>query len=471
MHRNETHKMNTLLESFHTVLNTDQIVYGEALKNRYHHIWRMDEPLNVKAMLLPHTTEQVASIMKICYAQEQPVIVFGGLTNLVGSTETNGDEIVISMERMDAIENPDLQSRTITVEAGAILENVQNAVAEKGLLFPLNYGAKGSAQIGGAIATNAGGLQVIRFGMTRNLVLGLEVVLSDGTVLSSLKKVIKDNSGYDLKQLFIGSEGTLGIVTKAVLKLVEAPKSRKSAFVGINDYDKVVEFMRYVDKGLAGTLSSYELIWKETFITLTKDPSIDRSPLPYDYNYYVLIEGLGSNQTEDQNRMEQLLEEALNNELILDGALAYTASELSWFWNIRENVDALVAVCDYDQHFDISLPIHAIGETIAIISEQLKTVEGVTHVFPFGHVGDGNIHFIIGKTNQSDSLRMAINTIVYQPIKGLNGSVSAEHGIGLHKKVYLPLCRTDAELYLMKQLKITLDPKNLLNPGKILDFD
>lgn len=462
--------MDALLKSFEIHLEKDQIIYGDALDSRYHHIWSMDEPLKVKAMLLPNSTEQVASIMKICNANNQPVIVFGGLTNLVGSTEAQGNEIVISMERMNSIEQPDIKSRTITVEAGAILENVQNVVAENGLLFPLNYGAKGSAQIGGAISTNAGGLQVIRFGMTRNLVLGLEVVLSDGTVLSSLKKVIKDNSGYDLKQLFIGSEGTLGIVTKAVLKLVEAPKSRVSAFVGINDYNKVVEFMRFIDQGLAGTLSSYELIWKESFMTLTQDPSIDRSPLPYDYEYYVLIEGLGSNQKDDQNRMEQLLEHALEEGLILDGALAYTANELKWFWNIRENVDALVAVCDFDQHFDISLPIHAIGDTIASITEKLNAIEGVTHVFPFGHVGDGNIHFMIGKTDESDTLRLAINNAVYQPIEGLNGSVSAEHGIGLHKKAYLSLCRSNAEIDLMRQLKKTLDPKNLLNPGKILDL-
>jgi len=461
--------MNAFLESFQSILSNDQILYGDALKSRYHHIWHMGQSLEAVAMLLPISTEQVSDIMKICHANNQPVIVFGGLTNLVGSTETKGNEVIISMERINSIETPDLLSRTITAGAGAILENVQHTVAESGLLFPLNYGAKGSAQIGGAISTNAGGLQVIRFGMTRNLVLGLEVVLADGTILSSLKKVIKDNSGYDLKHLFIGSEGTLGIVTKAVLKLVEAPKSRISAFVGVNDYKKVVEFMRFVDQGLAGTLSSYELIWKASFITLTKDPSIDRAPLPYDYNYYVLIEGLGSDQEQDQTRMEHLLENALENELILDASLAYTSAELKWFWNIRENVDALVTVCRYDQHFDISLPIHAIGDTIAIISEQLKALEGVTHVFPFGHVGDGNIHFIIGKIDESDSLRRAINNIVYQPIKELKGSVSAEHGIGLHKKDYLALCRTDEELFLMQQLKKTIDPKNLLNPGKILD--
>ncbi len=460
--------MKLISELFTSILKQDQILTNDDLSTRYHHIWSMDVPLNAMAMLLPESTNEVSEIMKICHTNNLPVIVFGGLTNLVGSTETNGNEIIISMERLNAIEKPDVQSRTITVEAGAILENIQNTALGSDLLFPLNYGAKGSAHIGGAISTNAGGLQVIRYGMTRNLILGLEVVLANGTIISSLKKIIKDNSAYDLKQLFIGSEGTLGIVTKAVLKLVELPKSRVSAFVGINDYSDVVTLMRHMDQGLAGTLSSYELIWKNTFITLTKDQSVERSPLPYDYDYYVLLEGLGSDYEQDKNRLENLLEDALNQAIIEDAVIATTDSDLKWFWHIRENVDALVAVCDYDQHFDISLPIEAIGNNISRITKKLSELDGVTHIFPFGHVGDGNIHFIIGKQNNSDALRKAINDIVYQPLLGLGGSVSAEHGIGLHKKEYLKLCRTPEEIQLMVQLKKALDPKNLLNPGKVL---
>ena len=457
--------------AFLDILSPNQVLTGDDLLDRYHHIWAMDQPLNAKVLLLPENTEQVSEILKICNQKHLPVIVFGGLTNLVGSTETNGDEVVISMERMDNISEPDLKSRTITVEAGAILEHIQNKVSDANLLFPLNYGAKGSAQIGGAISTNAGGLQVLRYGMTRNLVLGLEVVLADGIILSSLKKIIKDNSAYDLKQLFIGSEGTLGVVTKAVLKLVEAPKSRVSAFVGINNFDDVVKFMRHMDQGLAGTLSSYELIWKDTFITLTQDPSVERSPLPYDYNYYVLLEGLGSDIKKDKDRLEKLVEDALVDGFIEDATFAYTPKELRWFWHIRENVDALVTVMTYDQHFDISLPINRIGDTIASISSKLKAIEGVTHIFPFGHVGDGNIHFIIGKENDSDALRLAIDHVIYEPLLELGGSVSAEHGIGLHKKKYLQLCRSGEEIALMKQIKKTLDPNNILNRGKVLDID
>jgi FAD/FMN-containing dehydrogenases len=219
-------------------IGAEKVLTGESVKERYFHVWQMDESLNAKAVLLPKTTQEVSDILKICHAHKQSVVVHGGLTNLVGSTETEGNEIVISTEKMNAIEEVDEQSRTMTVQAGVILEAVQNAAKEKELLFPLNFGAKGSAQMGGVISTNAGGLRVFRYGMTRNLVLGLEAVLADGTIISSIKKIIKDNSAYDLKQLFIGSEGTLGIITKAVLKLVEAPKSRNSAFVGFNDYEK-----------------------------------------------------------------------------------------------------------------------------------------------------------------------------------------------------------------------------------------
>ena len=189
-----------------------------------------------------------------------------------------------------------------------ILQNVQNAARENDLLFPLNFGAKGSAQIGGIISTNAGGLRVFRFGMTRNLILGLEVVLVNGTIVSSMKKIIKDNSAYDVKQLFIGSEGTLGVITKAVLKLIEAPKSRTSAFVGLNDYDHVIGFLKYMDRGMAGTLSAYELLLKPTFIAMTSPPASVKAPMCYDYKYYVLLEGLGNHQENDQIQLQELLE-------------------------------------------------------------------------------------------------------------------------------------------------------------------
>lgn len=459
----------TLIEKFKRLLG-ERVLTGSELSERYVHIWKMAEGLRAKAMLLPKSTEEVSAIMKICSEYNQPVIVFGGLTNLVGSTETNGDEVIISTEKLNVIEEVDVSSRAITVQSGVVLEEIQNAARKHDLLFPLNFGAKGSAQIGGVISTNAGGLRVFRFGMTRALVLGLEVVLADGTILSSMKKIIKDNSAYDLKQLFVGSEGTLGIVTKAVMKLVELPKSRTSAFVGVNKFENVVKFLKHMDKGMAGTLSGFELIWGVTYKKMTTFPSSMKPPIPHGFKYYVLVEGLGNDKDRDLEILESHLETALENEIVQDAAIAYNESELHWFWNIREDVHVLSSSCVNDQHFDISLPIPNIGDAIDSIYNKLLTIKGVREAYPFGHIADGNIHFIVDRLEDRPELVNEINDVVYGPINKLGGSVSAEHGIGLHKKRYLNLCRTNAEIQVMKSIKKSLDPKLLLNPGKVLDL-
>ena len=461
--------MPTLIKLILDKLNPQQVLLGESLKERYYHIWKMEQPLNVVAVILPKSTEEVSHILKICNQFKQSVVVHGGLTNLVGGTEVKNTDLVISLEKMNQIEEIDLKSRTITVQAGCILESVQILAKENEMLFPLNFGAKGSAQIGGIISSNAGGLRVFRFGMTRNLVIGLEAVMADGTIISSLKKIIKDNSGYDLKQLFIGSEGTLGIVTRAVLKIVEAPQSRTSAMLATNDYEKVIQLLKFMDRSLAGNLSGFELIWGESYKTMTEAPAQSKPPLPHGHRYYILIETLGNNYQQDLAILQDLLEEALANELIDDAVLAQSDSDLNWFWTIREDVHVLASQCTFDHHFDISLPIPSIGKTIDDIVIKLKELPEVERVFPFGHVADGNIHFIIGKKNDSQSLRKQIDQIVYEPIKALGGSVSAEHGIGVHKKAYLSLCRNQEEINLMKLLKKSLDPNSILNVGKIID--
>lgn len=460
--------MNTHITSLFTdVLTASQIVYGDGLSTRYHHIWHMDQSLNALCALLPSTTQEVSAILKICFKNDLPVVVHGGLTNLVGSTETNGNEVVISTERLNIIEEIDTASRTMTVQAGVILEHVHEAAAAANLLFPLNFGARGSAQLGGVIATNAGGLRVLKYGMTRQLVLGLEAVLMDGTVVSSMKKIIKDNSAYDVKQLFIGSEGTLGVITRAILKLEEAPSSRNAAYVGFNDYDKVVAFLKYIDGNLAGKLSGFELIWKNSYEQMTSVNDAVRPPLPYNYNYYVLVECMGSDHLQDQATFQALLENALENEIILDAVMAQSLSDVAWFFRIREDVNNLVDFMKYDQHFDISLPVPLIGSYIATRYKSLAQIKGVEQIYAFGHVADGNIHFMIGKENLSPSLKQEIDHCIYDGLKAIGGSVSAEHGIGTHKKAYLQLCRTQEEIALMKSLKMTLDPKGLLNPGKI----
>lgn len=452
---------------FEKILDPSQIVSGQELESRYHHIWHMDEPLKAICLLMPTSTDEVSSIMKICYEHNLPVVVHGGLTNLVGSTETYGNEVVISTERLNSIEEIDGSSRTMTVQSGVILEHIHEAAANTDLLFPLNFGARGSAQIGGIISTNAGGLRVLKYGMTRQLILGLEAVMVDGTIISSMKKIIKDNSAYDVKQLFIGSEGTLGIVTKAILKLEEAPKSRNAAYIGFNNYENVVAFLKYMDSNLAGKLSGFELIWRNSYEQMTSVSHAVRPPLPYDYNYYVLIEALGSHPQNDHAEFQTLLENAIEQERILDAVMAQSPSDIEWFFRIREDVNNLVDFMKHDQHFDISLPIPFIGDYIADRYQSLAQIDGVEQIYAFGHVADGNIHFMIGKSNLNDDLKKKIDHCIYDGLKAIGGSVSAEHGIGTHKKDYLNLCRTPEEIVLMKALKLTMDPKGLLNPGKI----
>lgn len=458
----------SLVNELQRAIGPSKVLLGPAISTRYEHIWTMDIPLMAMAVLLPTTTQEVAAIMKICHAHNQSVVVHGGLTNLVGSTKTKEEEVVISMEKLTTIEEIDSSSRTMTVQAGVILEHIHQAAKEHDLLFPLNFGAKGSAQIGGAISTNAGGLRVFRYGMTRNLVLGLEAVLANGTIISSLKKIIKDNSAYDLKQLFIGSEGTLGIITKAVLKLVEAPKSRNSAWLGVSSYEKVVQLLKFLDKRFAGAMSAFELVWQHSFKTLTTPPSTVKPPLPYDFPFYVLVETLGSDPVKDQETFQQILAAAMEQELIQDAAIAFTESDQEWFWKIREDVYLLMQDCRIDQQFDVSLPIPKIGDYVTQTAAKLQTIPGVHVVHTLGHVADGNIHFAVGKTNNTKKLTRQINEVVYKPLKVLGGSVSAEHGIGLDKKEYLSLSRNAEELALMRLLKNSMDPKGILNRGKVI---
>ena len=460
----------SLINELQRKLGPSKVLLGSDLAQRYEHIWTMDQPLQAMAVVLPSTTEEVSIILKACYTYQQPVVVHGGLTGLVGGTVTSSEEVVISMEKLNQIEEVDEVSRSMTVQAGVILEQIQLAAKEKNLLFPLNFGAKGSAQIGGAIATNAGGLRVVRFGMTRKLILGVEAVLADGTIISSLKKIIKDNSGYDLKQLFIGTEGTLGIITKAILKLVEAPKSRTSVFIGLNGYEKVVQFLRFLDASLAGTLSSFELIWADTYQALTNEHASVKPPLPYGYEYYVLVDVLGSDSEKDEERIMNLMEKALEEERILDAVFAKNKADLDWFWTVREDIHAILKQVKHSQNFDISIPTAMIGEVVSKMIEKLQALEGVEKVFPFGHIADGNVHFIVDKKDNSDSLTHQINKIIYSPLQEIGGSISAEHGIGIQKKKYLEYARSENEINLMKILKRNLDPKNILNPGKVIDL-
>ena len=456
-----------IIKLFETILEKSSIITGDSLKSRFYHIWKTDIPLESICLLLPKNSDQVSSILKICNSNNQEVIIHGGLTNLVGSTKSNKSQVVLSLEKMNSIIEIDEKGKTLTCESGVIIEDIINAARTKNLLLPLNFGARGSAQIGGAVSTNAGGLRVFKYGMTRNLVLGLEAVLPDGTIISSLKKLMKDNSGYDLKQFFIGTEGTLGVVTKVVLRLYQHPKTRYTALAVTNDYEKVLNLLNFMEEKISKNLTAFELLWNDTYKQMVSDKTIYNKYVPDNYKYYVFIEYMGGDFDNDYNTFEKVVIESIDKGIVEDAVVGRDEKEQLNIWGIREDVAVLAEEKKFDQQFDISIPVAQIGEVIDKTIEELKDCKGVKTIFPFGHVADGNIHFIIGKDSDDDDLKSKINDIIYTNTEAVEGSISAEHGIGIDKKQYLIKSRSRDEIELMKIIKKSIDPKNILNPGRV----
>ncbi len=459
---------NTIISLFREVLDESSLLIGESLKSRFYHIWKTDIQLESLCLLLPRTTNEVSSLVKICNENNQEIIIHGGLTNLVGSTISDKTQVVISLEKMNRVIEVDEKSKTVTCESGVIIEDIINTVKDKDLLLPLNFGARGSAQIGGAVSTNAGGLRVFKYGMTRNLVLGVEAVLPDGTIISSLKKLMKDNSGYDLKQLFIGSEGTLGIVTKVILRFYRLPKTRYTSLAVSNNYQDVLNLLKIMEDKISSNLTSFELLWNDTYKHMVSDKTLYNKYLPDNYKYYVFIEYMGGDFENDYNLFESIILDCIDKGVIDDAVIGKDDKEQVNIWGIREDVAVLADERKFDQQFDISIPVPLIGEIIDKISRELKNCKGVKTIFPFGHVADGNIHFIIGKDSDDNELKSKINDIIYNNTQQVNGSISAEHGIGLDKKKYLIKSRSEDEIELMRLLKKSIDPKNILNPGRVI---
>ena len=461
-------EVNILINLFESSIGKSSVLTGDDLKSRFYHIWKTEVPLQSICLLLPRSSQDVSNIMKICNENNQEVIIHGGLTNLVGSTKSEKSQVVISLEKMNKIIDIDERGKTVTCESGVIIENIINEVKEKNLLLPLNFGARGSAQIGGAVSTNAGGLRVFKYGMTRNLVMGIEYVLPDGTIISSLKKLMKDNSGYDLKHLLIGSEGTLGIVTKVVLRLYQLPKTRYTSLAVTNDFQKVLDMLLNMEDKISSNLTGFELLWSDTYKQMVSDKTMYNKYLPDKFKYYIFIEYMGRDFENDYNVFEKHILESIDDGIIEDAVIGKDEKEQINIWGIREDVAVLADEREFDQQFDISIPVNLIGSVIDKISSELKECDGVKTIFQFGHVADGNIHFIIGKDSDDDDLKSKINDIIYNNTELVEGSISAEHGIGLDKKKYLIKSRSEDEIKLMRLLKKTIDPKNILNPGRVI---
>jgi FAD/FMN-containing dehydrogenase len=422
-----------------------------------------------EVIVKPANTEQVAAVLKICSAAGQPLIPIGGKTGLAQGHVKTGPEIGLSMERMNQIVEIDEVNRTMTVEAGCILQVAAEAAEEKGLLLPLDLGARGTATVGGNVATNAGGNRVIRYGMMRELILGLEVVLADGTVVSSLNKMLKNNTGYDLKQWFVGAEGTLGVITQVVIRLRPLPKTQNTALLAVDDFASVTRLLRWLDGHTAGTLSAFEVMWPEYYEYITREDSVHTPPLPAGAAYYVVAETLGSEPDKDGERFEEILGQAFEEGLISDAVLAKSQSERNAIWEIRDDVLDLFHLGPLIP-YDISVTLDKMEAFVTDVRTAMQRYDDPICVI-FGHLGDCNLHVILGSKLAEQFDPAALESLLYEIVERYQGSVSAEHGVGLAKRDHLHCSRSEEELALMRRMKRMLDPDNILNPNKIFTAD
>ena len=454
-----------LLDRLRAIVGDGGVLTGEDVSSRYPGYFM--KRIEADAIVRPRATDEVAAILKACNEAGQPVVVQGGMSGWVRATQTQRGEIILSMERMARIESIDPVNRTATVQAGVVLDTLENALADYGLTFPLDLGGRGSCQLGGNASTNAGGMRVIRYGMMREQVLGVEAVLADGRVISSLNQMIKNNTGYDLKQLFIGSEGTLGVITRMVLRLRERPTSSNTAIVSAGNFDQMVKLLRFVDQNFGGLLSAFELV-DNSFYRVNTGTGKHAPPLPADQRYYAIIEMLGSQQERDTELFEAVLGEAGELGYFDYAVLARSDAQRQQIWEIREDLEHVVREFQPFYAFDVSLPVGEMQDYMAAVTDRLKARWPEGKIAFLGHMGDGNLHIAIGAGGSDD--RHEVEACVYEPLRPISGSISAEHGIGLEKKAWLDVSRTADERGLMAEIKRLLDPGNILNPGKIMDL-
>ena len=449
----------SLIEDITAIVGEIGILLGKDISERQ----ILNRPCRAKAIVRPASTEQLSKVMRLCHAADQCVVPHGGLTGLVGGTRCSKDDIAISLERMRAIEDVDADAGVMRVEAGTIVQTVQDAAKAAGWLFGVDWGARGSANIGGMIATNAGGNSVVRYGMARENILGLEAVLADGTVISSMNEMLKNNAGYDLKQLFIGSEGTLGIVTRAVLRLRPLPTTVSTALIAADSYARVISLLRHFGRAFEGRLSAFEVMWNNHYAYLTDVTGKHQPILSTDYPYYIIAEVEGTDEAREREHFMSVLADLMEDETIADAVICQSSQQATQIWELRDDVETLSRTMSPSAVFDISLPVRDMEAYVDKVLDDASQRLPQTRVLSFGHLGDGNIHFVAGPVDDHH----ALETIVYDNLVPFGGSVSAEHGIGLEKKDYLSRSRSPEEIALMKSIKQALDPKNLLNRGKI----
>jgi D-lactate dehydrogenase (cytochrome) len=423
-------------------------------------------------VLRPGSTAEVSDICKLASEQRIALVPQGGNTGLVGGQTPHNGEVVVSTRRMDKIRDIDTASNTMTCEAGVVLQIAQTRAAEVDRLFPLSLGAEGSCTIGGNLSTNAGGTTALAYGVAREMALGVEVVLADGRILNALSKLKKDNTGYDLRNLFIGAEGTLGIITAATLKLFPKPRAVETAFVGLKSPAQALKLLAISQSEAAGTLTSFELL-SDIAVDFSVRHGIDvRDPLGGKYPWYVLME-LSSPRDDARTTLESILAQGLEQEIVDDAVIAASLSQRSQFWKLRDEMSAAQKPEGGSIKHDISVPVVAVPDFIEQANAAVvKLIPGARPV-PFGHLGDGNIHYNVSQPVGGEPADFMdrwhdVNAVVFDIVLRMGGSISAEHGIGVLKRDELPEVKDKVAIELMRSIKAMLDPHGIMNPGKVL---
>ncbi|KAK3806465.1 MAG: hypothetical protein J3Q66DRAFT_120710 [Benniella sp.] len=460
---------------FQSILAPSGIAQDEEDLERYNNDWLGKYRGQSKLVLKPNSTEQVSKILKYCNDNKLAVVPQGGNTGLVGGSVPVFDEIVVSLSNMNSVRSFDSVSGALVCDAGCILEVLDKYLEERGYIMPLDLGAKGSCHIGGNVSTNAGGLRLLRYGSLHGTVLGLEVVLPDGTILDNLSTLRKDNTGYDLKQLFIGAEGTLGIVTGVSILSPKRSKAINVALLGLDSYDQVQAAFKRSKDELSEILSAFEF-WDQEAIKLVKQHLVAgaHDPLQSIYPFYVLIETSGSNKDHDDEKLNNFLEKLLGDNIVQDGVVAQDSTQIHNLWAIREGIPEACSKAGAVYKYDISMPISVIYEAVEDVKKRLvgKEVMGdgklFTSVIGYGHVGDGNLHLNVAAKEYCEEATDLIEPFIFEWIANHAGSISAEHGLGTSRNNHLHFSKSPSMIQLMKAFKKLIDPNGIMNPYKYL---
>ncbi|MDP8917328.1 MAG: FAD-binding oxidoreductase [Pseudomonadota bacterium] len=454
-----------LLQRLNGLLGPAAVFTEDADLEPYSVDWRRLFPGRPACVVRPSSTAQVAQIVQICREAGAALVPQGGNTGLAGGAvpDASGTQVVLSLNRMAAVRDVDAVGMTIEAEAGCILKVAQDAASAAGRLLPISLAAEGSATIGGVVAANAGGVNVLRYGMTRSLVLGLEVVLPDGTVANGLRRLRKDNAGYDWKQLFIGSEGTLGIVTAAILRLLPQPKHSVTALLSVADPAAALRLLALAQDELGDQISAFELISATSMQLVAKHAGL-KAPIA-EGEWFVLIEA-ASSLAGLREAAETMLGAAFEQEIALDGVIAESGAQAAQLWGLREHVTESEAREGKSVKHDVSVPLTEVPRFLVEAGEALAAGAPGTRVNAFGHLGDGNIHYNVLVDASHDA--GVVNRIVHDVVASFGGSISAEHGIGQYRVGELARYRAATEMELARRIKRALDPDGLLNPGKVL---